>query len=84
MVTADIGSRGSTGATAPARSGASIDQKIVKRSHRVRAAKAAGTKCIAVSSGAYSREELGKEKPDIIVNALTEKDTMLHFIFGSI
>jgi len=50
----------------------------------VRAAKAAGMKCIAVSSGAYSREELGKEKPDIIVNALTEKDTMLHFIFGSI
>jgi len=50
----------------------------------VRAAKAAGMKCIAVSSGAYSREELGKEKPDIIVNALTEKETMLHFIFGSI
>jgi HAD superfamily hydrolase (TIGR01509 family) len=50
----------------------------------VRAAKAAGMKCIAVSSGAYSREELGKEKPDIIVNALTEKETILHFIFGSI
>ena len=50
----------------------------------VRAAKAAGMKCIAVSSGAYSREELGKEKPDVIVDALTEKDTMLHFIFGSI
>jgi len=50
----------------------------------VRAAKAAGMKCIAVSSGAYSREELGKEKPDIIVNALTKKETILHFIFGSI
>jgi HAD superfamily hydrolase (TIGR01509 family) len=50
----------------------------------VRAAKAAGMKCIAVSSGAYSREELGKEKPGIIVNALTEKETILHFIFGGI
>lgn len=50
----------------------------------VRAAKAAGMKCIAVSSGAYSREELGKEKPDIIVNALIEKETILYFIFGSI
>jgi beta-phosphoglucomutase len=50
----------------------------------VRAAKTAGMRCIAVSSGVYSREELGKEKPDITVDALTEKETILHFIFGSI
>jgi HAD superfamily hydrolase (TIGR01509 family) len=50
----------------------------------VRAAKAAGMRCIAVSSGVYSREELGKEKPDMIVDALTEKEAMLHFIFGSL
>jgi HAD superfamily hydrolase (TIGR01509 family) len=50
----------------------------------VRAAKAAEMKCIAVSSGVYSREELGKEKPDIVVNALTKKETILGFIFGSI
>jgi len=49
----------------------------------VRAAKAAEMKCIAVSSGAYSRVELRKEKPDIIVDALTEKERILHFIFGS-
>jgi HAD superfamily hydrolase (TIGR01509 family) len=50
----------------------------------VQAAKAAEMRCIAVSSGVYSREELGKEKPDITVDALTEKETILHFIFGSL
>jgi beta-phosphoglucomutase len=49
----------------------------------VRAAKAAEMRCIAVSSGVYSREELEKEKPDVIVNALTEKEAILHFVFGS-
>ena len=47
----------------------------------VQAAKAAGMRCIAVSSGVYSGEELGKESPDITVDALTEKETILQFIF---
>ena len=48
----------------------------------VRAAKAAKMKCIAVPSGAYSREELQEENPDWIVDALTEKEMLLSFIFG--
>jgi len=49
----------------------------------VRAAKAAEMKCIAVSSGAYSREELLEENPDLMINSLVEKERMMHFIFGS-
>jgi len=49
----------------------------------VRAAKAAEMKCIAVPSGAYSKVELEKEKPDIIVDSLAEKKMILSFIFGS-
>jgi HAD superfamily hydrolase (TIGR01509 family) len=49
----------------------------------VRAAKAAKMKCIAVSSGAYSREELQEENPDLMINSLVEKGRILHFIFGS-
>jgi len=49
----------------------------------VRAAKAAEMKCIAVSSGAYSREELQEENPDLMINSLVEKERILHFIFGS-
>ena len=50
----------------------------------VRAAKAAKMKCIAVSSGAYSGEELQEENPDLMINSLVEKERILHFIFGSI
>jgi len=50
----------------------------------VRAAKAAKMKCIAVSSGAYSREELEEENPDLMINSLVEKERVLSFIFGSI
>jgi len=50
----------------------------------VRAAKAAKMKCIAVSSGAYSWEELQEENPDLMINSLVEKERILHFIFGSI
>jgi HAD superfamily hydrolase (TIGR01509 family) len=50
----------------------------------VKAAKVAKMRCIAVSSGAYNREELGKEKPDIIVDARAEKEKIMGFIFGSI
>jgi beta-phosphoglucomutase len=48
----------------------------------VRAAKAAGMKCIAVSSGVYNKEELEMEKPDLVVDFLVEKDMLLGFIFG--
>ncbi|MDH5691180.1 MAG: HAD family hydrolase, partial [Candidatus Bathyarchaeota archaeon] len=48
----------------------------------VRAAKAAKMKCIAVSSGAYSREELLEENPDLMINSLVEKEKILHFVFG--
>ena len=48
----------------------------------VRAAKAAKMKCIAVSSGAYSREELQEENSDLMINSLVEKEKVLHFIFG--
>lgn len=50
----------------------------------LRAAKVAKMRCIAVASGAYSREELGKENPDIIVDDLTEEETITHFILGSV
>ena len=50
----------------------------------VRAAKAAEMKCITVSSGAYSWEELQEENPDLMINSLVEKERILHFIFGSI
>jgi beta-phosphoglucomutase len=46
----------------------------------VKAAKAAKIGCIAVLTGAYSREELKKANPDLIVNSLKEKDRILNFI----
>jgi len=47
----------------------------------VKAAKAAGMGCIAVLTGFYSREELEKASPDLILNSLTEKREVLNFIF---
>lgn len=49
----------------------------------VRAAKAANMKCIAVSSGAYNKEDLQKEQPDMVVNSLNEKASILNFIFSN-
>ena len=49
----------------------------------VKAAKAANMKCITVPSGAYSREELKKEQPDLMINSLLEKERILGFIFSS-
>ena len=46
----------------------------------VKAAKAAKMGCIAVLTGAYSREELKKANPDLIVNSLAERDEILNFI----
>jgi len=46
----------------------------------VKAAKNAKMKCIAVPTGAYSIEELGKEEPDLIVQSLNERERILAFI----
>lgn len=48
----------------------------------VRAAKKAKMKCIAVPSGVYNKKELEQEHPDIVVNSLVEKETVLQFIFN--
>lgn len=48
----------------------------------VRAAKRAGMKCIAVPTGAYSINELGRQEPDLIVHSLKERDKILDFILG--
>lgn len=46
----------------------------------VKAAKEAEMKCIAIPSGAYSKEELEEENPDLIVNSMKEKERILNFI----
>jgi HAD superfamily hydrolase (TIGR01509 family) len=46
----------------------------------VKAAKTAKMGCIAVLTGVYSREELKKANPDLIVNSLKERDKILSFI----
>jgi len=46
----------------------------------VKAAKKARMKCIAIPSGAYTREELQKEKPDLLIDSLTQTNKMLNFI----
>jgi len=46
----------------------------------VKAAKAAKMGCIAVLTGVYSREELEKANPDLIVNSLKEKEEILNLI----
>jgi beta-phosphoglucomutase len=46
----------------------------------VEAAKAAKMGCIAVLTGVYSREELKKANPDLIVNSLKRQDEILNFI----
>lgn len=47
----------------------------------VKAAKAAGIRSIAITSGAYTKEELKKENPDLLVDSIVEKDKILGFIF---
>jgi HAD superfamily hydrolase (TIGR01509 family) len=46
----------------------------------VKAAKTAKMGCIAVLTGVYSREELEKADPDLIVDSLKEKSEVLNFI----
>ena len=47
----------------------------------VRAARAGRMDCIAVLTGVYGRAELGIADPDLIVESLLEKETILRFIF---
>jgi HAD superfamily hydrolase (TIGR01509 family) len=47
------------------------------------AAQRAGMKCIAVPTGAYTRRQLEKMKPDLVVNSLKEKQRILDFILRS-
>lgn len=46
----------------------------------VEAAKRAKMGCIAVLTGVYSREELEKANPDLIVNSLKERAAILNFV----
>jgi len=48
----------------------------------VKAAKTAKMGCIAVLMGVYSRGELEKASPDLIVDSLKGKSEVLNFIFG--
>lgn len=47
----------------------------------VKAAKTAKMGCIAVLTGVYSRKELKKAKPDLIVDSLEEKNKIHNLIF---
>ncbi len=47
----------------------------------VKAAKAAGMACVAVTTGVYPREALEKEKPDLVVASLRESGKILGFVF---
>ena len=48
----------------------------------VRAAKAANMDCIAVSSGFSNRIALEKERPDLIVGSVKEKEKVLQFVLS--
>ena len=42
----------------------------------VKAAKSAGMGCVAVTTGVYSKQELEKEKPDLVVKTLNENQIL--------
>jgi HAD superfamily hydrolase (TIGR01509 family) len=46
----------------------------------VKAAKRAKMRCVAVLTGVYSREELEKANPDLIVNSLNERVAILNLV----
>ncbi|UCH70516.1 MAG: HAD family phosphatase [Candidatus Bathyarchaeota archaeon] len=46
----------------------------------VKASKKAKMKCIAIPSGAYTKEELQKERPHLLVDSLTHTDEILNYI----
>jgi HAD superfamily hydrolase (TIGR01509 family) len=47
----------------------------------VKAAREAGMKCIAIPSGAYNKDELKEENPDLLIDSITEKEKILDFVF---
>ena len=49
----------------------------------IKAAREAKMKCIAVSTGVYSQQELLEEKPDLLVSSLADRKKILEFIFGN-
>jgi len=49
----------------------------------VKAAESAGMACVAVTTGVYSKQELAKEKPDLIVESLADK-RIVPFILGDV
>jgi beta-phosphoglucomutase len=46
----------------------------------VKAAKKAKMKCIAIPSGAYTKKELKKQKPHLLIDSLTQTQTILNYI----
>jgi len=46
------------------------------------AAREAKMKCIAIPTGAFSKQELKLEEPDLIVGSLTEKEKILGFVLA--
>jgi HAD superfamily hydrolase (TIGR01509 family) len=46
----------------------------------VEAARRAGMKCIALPTGAYTRRQLEKLKPDLVVSSLKERQKVREFI----
>lgn len=48
----------------------------------VRAAKAARMTCIAVLTGSFSRVELEKEHPDLLVASPADKEPILKLVLG--
>jgi beta-phosphoglucomutase len=46
----------------------------------IRAAKAANMKVIAVATGVYNKEELGKEHPDMLIHSLIDTEKILSFV----
>lgn len=50
----------------------------------VKAAREAGMRCVAIPTGAYSKEELEEEKPDLIVNSIKEKEKILDFMLHTL
>ena len=48
----------------------------------IKAAKKANMKCIAVTSGVYTRQELENAFPDIVIGSLNEKEKIIAFIFA--
>jgi beta-phosphoglucomutase-like phosphatase (HAD superfamily) len=49
----------------------------------VEAARRAGMKCIAVPTGAYTRRQLEKMKPNLVVRSLKERQKICDFILRS-